>query len=155
MLLGWVVERATIEGPEHCIDPLLVAVAEPALNRQRAFGRLVDLGTYMTVVFAGPSAEAATVGARGDDPVPGVIDAAKADLGSLLSDQELEHLIGGPGAHAERIVARSAEALAELSTALVAQRSLTAAEIERVVRPALPKYAERRGLDDRARTVAR
>ena len=144
LLLGWVVDRATIDGPENCIDPLLVAIGKAQRDHRRAFGLLKDLSPYMTIVFAGPAAEARSEGGSPESPVAGVLAAAKADFGGLLSDQELEHLVGGSAALAERIVSheRTAPALAELSTALVGRRSMTANDIDTVVRPVLPEYPE-------------
>jgi len=144
MLLGWTVDRATIDGPENCIDPLLVAVAEQQGDRQVAFRRLLHLRGYMTIVFAGAAAEAAIGGVQRDSPVPGVIAVAKAELTGLMSDHEIEMVIGGAGTLAERIVthAATAEALTRLSKALAARRALTPAEIDSIVKPVLPTYTE-------------
>ncbi|MDQ6949370.1 MAG: hypothetical protein M3256_24740 [Actinomycetota bacterium] len=145
MLLGWTVDSATIDGPENCIDPLLVAVAEQrASDRQVAFRRLFGLRTYMTIVFAGAAAEATVVGVVRDSPVPGVLAVAKTELGGLLSDQEVEAVVGGAGTLAERIVthAATADARARLSNALVELRTLTPSELDSIVTPVLPDYTD-------------
>lgn len=144
MLLGWIVDRATIDGPENCIEPLLVAVAEQQSDRQVAFRRLLQLRGYMTIVFAGAAAEAAVGDVHRESPVPGVIAAAKAELVGLMSDDEIEMVIGGAGTLAERIVthALTAEARIRLSKALAERRTLTPAEIDSIVKPVLPTYTE-------------
>jgi hypothetical protein len=76
--------------------------------------------------------------------VPGVLAVAKAELGGLLSDQEVEVVIGGAGRLAERIVthAATAEARARLSEALVERRTLNPSELDGIVTPVLPKYTD-------------
>ena len=103
-LLGWVTEKATIDGPENCIEELLVAVTEPQRDRRRALRRLRDLQQFMTIVFAGPACEARTGDVPGDDVAAGVIAAAKAELGTLLSDEELEAIIRGAAVASDHIV---------------------------------------------------
>ena len=97
----------------------------------------------MTIVFAGPIAEAALTNSPFEPPMPGIIAAAKADLGDVLSEHEIEVIIGGSATLAERLVShpKTADVLRALSSALMTKRTLTAADLDDVVTPRLPEYA--------------
>lgn len=118
-------------------------IGEARGDRGRAFRGLRDLQPYMTIVFAGPIAEAALTDGPFEPPTPGIIAAAKADLGDVLSEHEIEVIVGGAAKLAERLVShpKTSDALLALRSALLTSRTLTQAEVDDVVAVRLPEYA--------------
>ena len=144
MLLGWVVEKASVEEPDDCVDRMLVAVTERQPDRHRAFRRLVDLQGYLAIAFAGPMCEARQTGDQLDGLVNGAVTAARADLAGDLRDDEIERLIGRAGDHARWIIEhpRVSPVIEAVSGALIDRKTLTGAEVEGLVRPLLPAYMD-------------